>query len=135
MNNDLIQTIQHIYEAFGRGDVPAIADRMSDDLDFGFEVKDSDVPWHRPVRGRAELSRFFGALAENLEFDAFRPLFFVAGDAAVFVHLHLEYRIRKSGRRVEGDQVHLWRFDDRGRVTWMRHFEDTAQVINHWHAR
>ena len=32
--NDNVKTIQTVYEAFGRGDLPAILDALTDDVDW-----------------------------------------------------------------------------------------------------
>ena len=32
-----IETVKSIYEAFGRGDVPAILDKLADDVDWDYD--------------------------------------------------------------------------------------------------
>jgi uncharacterized protein len=49
-----IATVQEIYAAFGRGDVPAILDRLAEDVAWettGTSVHE-DVPWLLPRVGR-----------------------------------------------------------------------------------
>ena len=128
------KTIEAVYAAFGRGDVPFILERTSDHTAWDFSVRGSAVPWHAPVRSRAELPRFFQAMAENLSIEAFEPRAFVSDGRNVVVKLRLAYQVKRSGRRVDEEQVQWWTFDDAGRISGLRHYEDTALVRDAWGA-
>jgi uncharacterized protein len=41
-----IATVQEIYDAVARGDVPAILDRLTDDVDWAAEAAEDGAPWH-----------------------------------------------------------------------------------------
>jgi hypothetical protein len=41
MSQSNVETIQQVYAAFGRGDVPAILERVSDDTTWSFNATDS----------------------------------------------------------------------------------------------
>ncbi len=43
--DDNIKTIQQVYEAFGRGDVAAIQDAVTDDVDWASEAASIGAPW------------------------------------------------------------------------------------------
>src|SRR5882757_7177428 len=68
-----VQLIQTVYEAFGRGDVPFIASRVRPEARWDFNVTRSDVPWHVPVSGPAEVPKFLAAFVGNVELEAFEP--------------------------------------------------------------
>lgn len=123
-----IQLIQNIYAAFGKGDFPAIAARLTADAEFSFEGGSAKVPWHGPWRGSEQVARFFAAISENVEFESFDPLSFAAGTDVVAVRLHLRYRVRRTARIVDENQVHWWTLKD-DKVRALTHFEDTAQVL------
>ena len=125
---DPITTIQEVYAAFARGDVPAILSRSTGDVEFTFAGASPTVPWHGPWRGHDGLVGFFTRIAERVTFDEFAPLAFTAGGDAVAVRLRLRYRVNATGRAVDEEQVHWWTLRD-GRVSGLTHFEDTAQVI------
>lgn len=127
-SNSQVQTIQAIYAAFGKGDVPTILAHLSADAEFSFAGGSRDVPWHGPWRCQEGVQRFFSAIAEGVEFKTFEPMSFAAGSDAVAVRLHLVYQVRRTGRLVDEQQVHWWTLRD-GKVTSLTHFEDTAQVI------
>jgi ketosteroid isomerase-like protein len=131
MNKNNVQTIREIYEAFGRGDVAAVLARVKETALWDFNVTRSDVPWHVPVTGPAEIQGFLGAFVESVTLHAFEPRHFIAAGDDVVAHLHLSYTIKKTGRRVDEEQLQWWSLAD-GRVTRLRHFEDTAQVLAAW---
>jgi ketosteroid isomerase-like protein len=58
-----VETVQAIYQAFGRGDVATILDWLDDAVEWETTVPVSDVPWLHARRGRANIVGFFESLA------------------------------------------------------------------------
>jgi hypothetical protein len=63
-----IETMQQIYEAFGRGDVPAILDHVADDVRWeqwpnGNAAQAADVPYMRARNGREEAAASSAAIS------------------------------------------------------------------------
>jgi ketosteroid isomerase-like protein len=131
MSDDSVGVVREIYEAFGRGDLAGIQARVSETARWDFAVAASDVPWHAPATGHDEIARFLTTFAEQVTVQAFEPRRFLPSGADVFVDVHVAYTIKKTGRRVEQDQLVWWTVTD-GKVTRLRHFEDTAQVLAAW---
>ena len=134
MNESSTRLIQAIYEAFGRGDAAFIASKVRPDARWDFNVTASDVPWHVPVTGPSEVPRFLGAFAEHVILEAFELRQFIAAGDEVIVHVRLAYAVKRTGERVDEDQIHWWTVRD-GKVARLRHFEDTAQVLSAWRGR
>jgi ketosteroid isomerase-like protein len=128
------RSIEAVYAAFGRGDVPFILERVTETTRWDFSVARSEVPWHVPVESRHELPRLFQAMAEHVVFEAFEPRAFVTDARSVIVKLRVAYRVKRSGQRVDEEQVQWWSFDDAGRIMGLRHYEDTAAVLAAWGA-
>lgn len=126
-----VATVGKVYEAFGRGDAAAVAAACADDTVWDFDVADSDVPWHLPVRSRGEVPRFLGAFVENVELKQFEPASFIHSGEDVIAHIRISYMVRRTGKVVTMDQLHWWTLRD-GRIARLRHFEDTAQVLGAW---
>jgi ketosteroid isomerase-like protein len=126
------KTIEAVYAAFGRGDVGFILERTSEHTAWGFSVAKAEVPWHTPVRSREELPRFFQAMAENLALESLEPRAFVSDGRNVIVKLRVAYKVKRTGRHVDEEQVQWWFFDDAGRIVSLRHYEDTASVRDAW---
>src|SRR5262245_23182251 len=126
---DHVKTIQAIYEAFGRNDLGAILERVTDDTSWGFNGGRSDVPWHGPYRSKKELPRFFQAMGQHLSIEGFEPRRFITQGDDVIAHIAIRYTVKSTGRRVDEEQLHWWSLRD-GKVARLVHFEDTAQVVS-----
>jgi ketosteroid isomerase-like protein len=128
-------TVQQVYEAFGKGDVETIVGLVADGVSWdNSRVVSSACPWNGDFSGKANLPGFFAAVDESIDFSAgaFEPLLFVESGNAVAVQLHLESRVRKNGRMLVNDVIHLWTFDDAGRIASYKHFNDTAAELEAW---
>ena len=126
-------TVQEIYGAFQRGDVPAILERVSEEVDWRNDAVESrECPWNGDFSGRSRLPGFFSALAAQLDFKVFDVKTVVASGDHVAVHLRIESVLRKNGHPLRNDAIHLWTFDGLGKVSQYRHFNDTAAELAAW---
>ena len=122
-----LATVQGIYAAFRRGDVPAILECLAEDVAWEYGLNSTDVPWLQPRRGRSEVGGFFRSLGA-VEFHRLEVTTFLESGSVVVVLLQVEATVYATGRRVsEADEVHIWHFDDAGRVARFRHRADTHQ--------
>jgi ketosteroid isomerase-like protein len=120
-----LATVQGIYAAFGRRDVPAILEFLAEDVVWEYGLNSTDVPWLQPRRGRAEVVKFFEALGA-IDFARLEASAFFEAGSTVVVLLQLEATVKATGRQVvEEDEVHIWHFDAAGRVSRFRHRVDT----------
>lgn len=123
-----IETVRQMYEAFGRGDVPAILARLAPDVQWEHDTFPNPVPWLQPLNGRDNVVRFFEVLGAQVEFHSFVPRELLAQGSLVVSLVDFEATVRATGKRViERDEVHLWRFNDQGLVQRFRHRADTWQ--------
>jgi ketosteroid isomerase-like protein len=120
-----VKTVQAVYEAFGRGDIPAILDVVADDVDWASEPASTIAPWHGLRRGKEALPGFFAAIAETLDVTEFTPLAFAANDTDVMAVIRFGFTVKDTGRSATMDLHHWWRFRD-DKITWYRGTEDTA---------
>lgn len=128
------QTVQQIYEAFGKGDVPAILATLAEDVVWEYGEASTDVPWLQHRRGREAVAGFFEALAA-VDFHSFTPKAFFEQDSMVVVLVDLEATVKKTGRRItELDEVHIWHFGPDGKVVRFRHRVDTHAMWKAYHA-
>jgi uncharacterized protein len=126
------ETVQEIYAAFGRGDVPAILERLAPDVEWEYDASPTEVPWLQPRQGRAGAAEFFASL-ENLEFHRFELKMLLEEGATVMALLDAEATVRKTGLRFhELDEIHLWHFGDDGLVARFRHRVDTLRHLRTW---
>ena len=69
------QTVQNVYAAFGRGDVPTIVGLVADDVIWDNSGVQNTCPWNGNFSGKANLPGFFKAVGDHLDFSvgAFNP--------------------------------------------------------------
>jgi ketosteroid isomerase-like protein len=123
-----IQVIKDCYQAFGRGDLPFILERVSP---VGFErwgvVAGGTwrAPWHHEANSRQDVQKYFEAVLGALEPLRFEPSLFAAAGDYVYATVHMEYKVRANGRAlVMPDVVHKFKLLD-GRIVGVRISEDT----------
>ena len=122
-----IKTIAQAYEAFGRGDVAAILDMVTDDVDWAAEAASDGAPWYGVRNGRDAVARFFVDYGSAVEVEEFTPVSFAANDTDVLTVVRLRARSRATGKSAAMDLHHYFRFRD-GKIAYYRGTEDTAQT-------
>lgn len=123
-----VEVVQQIYQAFGRGDVPAVLEHLADDVEWEYGTVSSDVPWLQPRHGKSEVPRFFEALGA-LDFVRFEPYLMLSSGPTVVVLVNLDVVVRATGAAIhEEDEVHIWHFRD-GKAVRFRHRVDTQQHL------
>ncbi|MDQ4141112.1 MAG: nuclear transport factor 2 family protein [Bacteroidota bacterium] len=119
--------VQEMYAAFGQGDVPAILTHLSPSVEWEYGANESPIPWIQPGRGHAGAAAFFSSL-NALEFHKFVPKTFLETDGIVVALVDLEVTVKATGKQIrEEDEVHIWHFDENGKVVRFRHRADTLQ--------
>jgi len=128
-----LATVQTIYEAFGKGDIPAILDVLADDVEWEAWADNSavkaGVPTMVPRHGKDEVVKFFET-AGQLEITDLQILNMMEGGNQVAVEFVLEANLPAwGGGHYRDEEIHLWTFNDAGKVTRLRHYIDTAKQI------
>lgn len=125
-----LDVVGAIYGAFGRGDIPAILERLDPDVDWSLQVDAPGaelVPMFRNGRGHDAVLAYFAGVAA-MEIHSFEPhAFHVDGDT-VLVEIRMDFTHRETGKRGRFDEIHHWIVRD-GRVVRYRPFVDTATFI------
>src|SRR3954469_11923618 len=83
---DLKAVVSEMYQAFQRGDVPAILERLAPDVQWEDErdnfAQKAGVPWLAPRRGRDGAAEFFRLLSAY-QFHEFKVVSLLEGDHKV----------------------------------------------------
>jgi ketosteroid isomerase-like protein len=126
MSRANIAFVQTLYAAFGRGDIATVISGLAPDVDWQVNGRRKDYPLFGSWKGSSEVQNFFKGVAQHEEATDFSPReFFGTGDR-VCVLGHYAWKIRKTGRTVASDWVHVFTLRN-GKVTKFREFNDTAQ--------
>ena len=135
-NNDAYANNQAVvgklYELFGRGDVPAIIERVSEDARWEYWDDNSaqlkGIPYLRAGRGKKGAGDFFASLA-GIEIRGFAVGGLLAGGDKVCAEIVIEFTVKATGKALRDEQLHLWTLDERGQIVGFRHYLDTAKHI------
>ena len=121
------KTIMSVYEAFGRGDVAAILDAVTDDVDWASEAAGTAAPWYGIRRGKDTVAAFFAEFGSTMEVEEFTPVSIAANDTDVLSVVRFRAQSRATGKTAAMDLHHYFAFRD-GKIAYYRGTEDTAQT-------
>ena len=103
---------QSAYEAFGRGDIPALAELMAVDIEWVIPGDPYYDPNAGTFNGKEAVMGWFGGLGSTLDFTTFEPREFIAEDDKVVSLVYAEATVRSTGRAVVNHEAHVWTFRD-----------------------
>jgi uncharacterized protein len=126
-SEDHIHTIEAVYEAFGRGDLGFILDRVTDDVDWATDTSSRAAPWYGPHTGKAGVSDFFQAFGSTMTVGQFEPVSFTSSDTEVHTIVKLKATRIANGRSAEMNLHHWFQLRD-GKIAYYRGSEDTSQA-------
>ncbi len=126
MSDPKIESVQRLYEAYGRGDVEAVLAEVADEVDWAPHAASTSVPWYGSYHGKGEVARFFKEIGSNVEVTEFTPLSFTSNETDVMVAIRWAYTVNATGKSAAMHMLHWWRFAD-GKVVLFRGSEDTEQ--------
>lgn len=125
-DQEIIQVVQDLYAAFGRGDVAAVLAAFTDDAEIVFPGP-SVIPFTGTHRGQAAIGQFFQTLGENVEIREFGADEYIAQNETVVALGHERASARDSGRGWETDWAMVFTLRD-GKISGLREFHETATI-------
>ncbi len=124
-----LATAQEIYACFGQGDIPGILDKIADDVRWedwtDNHAQKTGVPWLQAKHGKAGVLEFFQYLGGNMQIRDFQVLSMMEGGNQVAVEFIIEADIPATGGHFRDEEMHLWTFNEAGKVMRLRHYTDT----------
>lgn len=120
------QTIEDLYAAFSRGDIPAILSAFHPEIEW-WEAENFVYADKNPYRGpQAVLGGVFARLANEWDgFGAIPEEVFDAGDAVIGCG-HYTGKYRVTDQEVRAQFAHIFKFKD-GKIVRFQQYTDTAQ--------
>ena len=122
-----VALVKSVYAAFGKGDIATIVAAVTADIDWESVGRPSDVPTLGPRKGQAAVQEFFNIVGSSYTFSEFSPKEFYAVGDKVFVLGHYAMTVKKTGKVIESDWVHIFTFAG-AKVKMFREFLDTARA-------
>jgi uncharacterized protein len=125
---DNVKLMKDLYDAFGRGDIPAVLGAMSPAIQWhqaeGNPYNPSGQPWVGPD---AVLNNLFMRLGAEWDGFVVRPgVFHGAGDS-VIVEARYNGTFKPTGKSMDTQVCHVWDVKD-GKVTRFQQYVDTAKL-------
>lgn len=121
-----MQTVQRTFEAFGRGDVPAFIETLSEDVEWTIAGA-SNVPYAGTRHGHEGAVEFLQVLGGSVEFEAFEPREFVAQGDKVAVIGFERGRVRATNKTFDNPWVLVFTLAA-GKIKKFQSYEDTHAV-------
>lgn len=117
-----VETIQQIYAAFGRGDIPYILDQLSPAVEWLCHF-DPIVPWGGDFSGR--VGDFFSAIDNSVDVLSFEPGEYVSQGDTVVSTGTFGCRAKSTGKSAKTKWVFIWKLAG-SKVTSYEQFHDPA---------
>jgi len=116
--------VQLVYEHFKSGDIKALLNLLSDDIEWQLpEIE--NVPFAGRRRGQEQMGQFFASLVDTQELQHFDPREFIAQGDKVVALGHYAWRVKATGREFGGDFAHVFTIHN-GKVVRCHEYMDTA---------
>jgi uncharacterized protein len=122
---DDIEMLRGGYQAFGRGDIDAVAEDFTDDVEFvgpGGQAAGA-------YQGKAAVAGLLAGMGDRWDGLTWAPEEFIREGGTVVVLGHMEGTARATGTRVRIPFAHVWRVSG-GKVRHGQAFTDTAAIAS-----
>lgn len=125
MSQANVELVKSCYDAFGRGDIPAILAVLTEDIEW--TTLGEGVPTAGTHRGTSGVARFFEMVGKTWNFTAFEPSEYVAtGDTVAVIGRYAAIALA-TGKPVASEWVMVWKVRD-GKVSYFREYSDTQAL-------
>jgi ketosteroid isomerase-like protein len=119
-----LDVVKEAYEAYGRGDLPALLDLIAEKTDWKF-IGPASLPYAGLRTNRKEVADFFDALARADQTDVFEPREFIESGEHVTVLGWTKVTARDTQKTFDSEWVQVITVQD-GKITRWRGFANTA---------
>ena len=121
------EVIANLYEAFGRGDIPAVLGAMDPQIRWHEAESNPYMPSGEPWVGPdAIVAELFVKLGEDWEGFTVTPTSFHDAGDVVCVEGRYTAEYHTTGRSIDAEFCHVWTLKD-GRITRFKQYTDTTQ--------
>jgi ketosteroid isomerase-like protein len=126
MGEQSVEAVRGMYEAFGRGDVPAVLGAMAADIEWH---EAEGMPYGGVYHSPEEVAQnVFGPLLEDVPDFALTPEEFIPSGDTVAAVVRYTGTGKATGKALNLLVVHVWDVRD-GKIACFRQFADTAKYL------
>lgn len=120
--------VSDLYDAYARRDLDRVAALIDDDIDWVIYGPVEVFPFAGPRRGKVEVLKALGAIAEHYQLHSYRPELIIVDGDRVAVMSDVSFILRASTRTLRFRVANFLRFRD-GRIVEFREFANTFDVV------
>jgi uncharacterized protein len=128
-----LSTVQQIYSCFGQGDISGILEKLDDSVRWeewaDNSAQKAGVPWMQPRHGKEGVLAFFQCIGSDLQIKNFQVFSLMDGGNQIAAEFVIEADVLTSGGHYRDEEIHLWTFNEAGKVIRLRHYLDTQKHI------
>ncbi len=126
MNN--VEMVKNVYEAFGKGDIPAVLDAFHPEIHWHEAEGNPYMPTGDPFVGPEEvLNKLFVRLGEEWDGFSVHPhTYYDAGDTVV-VECRYTGTYKETGKDMDTQVCHIWKVED-GKLKNFQQYVNTAEM-------
>jgi uncharacterized protein len=126
MSDHAVSAVKAGYDAFGRGDVPAVLGAMTEDIEWH---EAEGLPYGGVYHGpQAIAENVFGPLTTDVPDFALTPEEYIASGDTVVAVVRYTGTGKSTGKELDLHAVHVWDVRD-GKLARHRQFTDTAKFL------
>ena len=126
MDEQSVEVVRGAYEAFGRGDVPAVLGAMATDIEWH---EAEGMPYGGVYHSPEEVAQnVFGPIVEDVPDFAVTPEEFIPSGDTVAVVARYTGTGKATGKKLDLPVVHVYDVRD-GTIARFRQFVDTAKFL------
>ncbi|MCY1703871.1 nuclear transport factor 2 family protein [Deinococcus sp. SL84] len=124
MTNPTTAPVETFFQAFAKGDMPALLDTLHPDIILSSDGP-SNVPWYGTFHGHEGAKDMLGRLGSNVTTQAFEIKGIVGEGNLAMATGTLHHQINSTGKPFKGAWALVCDIQD-GKIKTYRFFEDTA---------
>jgi ketosteroid isomerase-like protein len=128
MSNDTAALLHAIYAAYRDKRLADVMAHLDPDFRFVVHLPEAALPGGDKVRNLAETREILQYLIETYEFLAYDPGPIIATAGRATVQPHIRFRDKKSGKVLETQLSHVWRFRD-GKAAELEERHDVPKIL------
>jgi len=126
-----IQVVKRLFEAFGKGDIQGALNTFAENVDFQSPVTrhaEPQISWAKPRHNRGEVAAFFKEMADKMQVRSMEAIEFTAQGNRVVVEGKNTGIVRSTGRSYEHDWAMVFTIRE-GKIMIHRHYYDTNDIL------
>ncbi len=121
------EVVQAMYAAYGSGDMEALKDTLSDDIQWIYHGTD-EIEHSGIYKGKKGVTEFFSDVNAHIDYLDFQPNQFIAEGNIVVVLGNEKQKIKKNGETLEQEWVQVYTVKGE-LITRMEEFSNTSRAV------